>query len=139
MGIISVAHVCIKTNDLERTAAFYCDALGMEKLFTFTRRGEVIGFYMKMDNHTFLEVFVTDHAEATSTGHALSHFCLQTGSVEELRQRLLEKGYSPREIEMGCDNSLQFWVKDPNGLDLEFQQYTEKSSQFTGKDVEVDG
>jgi hypothetical protein len=29
-------------------------------------------------------------------------------------------------------------MKDPNGLDLEFQQYTPKSAQLTGRDVEVD-
>jgi hypothetical protein len=38
---------------------------------------------------------------------------------------------------MGADNSLQFWIQDPNGLDIEFQQYPEHSSQFTGKNVEV--
>ena len=29
-------------------------------------------------------------------------------------------------------------MRDPYGMDLEFQQYTERSAQFTGKDVEVD-
>jgi hypothetical protein len=38
---------------------------------------------------------------------------------------------------MGADDSLQFWIQDPNGLDIEFQQYTEHSSQFTGRNVEV--
>ena len=42
------------------------------------------------------------------------------------------------ELKMGADHTPQFWMKDPNGMDLEFQQYTERSSQFTGRDVEVD-
>jgi len=37
--IESLAHVCSKAADLEKTAEFYRGALGMEKLFTFTRRG----------------------------------------------------------------------------------------------------
>jgi hypothetical protein len=68
----------------------------------------------------------------------LHHFCLETDSIEELRQRLVNRGYAPREIIMGADNSLQFWVQDPSGLEIEFQQYTDCSSQFTGKDVDLD-
>ena len=50
---------------------------------------------------------------------------------------ILERGYAPGEIRMGADQTAQFWMKDPNGLDVEFQQYNEKSSQRTGQDVEV--
>ena len=38
---------------------------------------------------------------------------------------------------IAADNSLQFWAQDPNGLEIEFQQYTERSSQFTGENVDV--
>jgi catechol 2,3-dioxygenase-like lactoylglutathione lyase family enzyme len=116
---------------------FYAGALGMQKLFQFTRQGEVIGFYLKADNDTFIEVFRMDAAEQGNGRQVLHHFCLETDAIESLRQILVEKGYAPREIIMGADNSLQFWVQDPNGLDIEFQQYTERSSQFTGADVEV--
>jgi len=93
MTIKSVAHVCIKTTDLDATRDFYCGALGMTKLFDFMRKA--------------------------------------------LRQHLVERGYTPREIMMGADNSYQFWMKDPNGMDLEFHEYTDKSSQITGQAVEV--
>ena len=58
--IKAVAHVCIKTTDLEKTTAFYCGTLGMEKLFDFTRQGNVIGFYIKASHDTFIEVFQDD-------------------------------------------------------------------------------
>ena len=51
--------------------------------------------------------------------------------------KLVDHGYAPGEIKMGADQTAQFWMKDPNGLDVEFQQYNEKSSQRTGQDVEV--
>ena len=137
MKIKSLAHVCIKTANLEKTIAFYCDALGMETLFTFTRRGEVIGLYMKAANDTFIEAFLVDQAEPTTTNHTLSHFCLETDAIEELRQRLLNKGYSPWPIKTGADKSLQFWIEDPNGIKMEFHQYNENSSQVTGQDIEV--
>jgi len=136
MNIKSLAHVCIKTTDLKVTADFYCGALGMTKFFDFTRKGDVIGFYMKAANETFVEVFLADEVEKSGK-QALNHFCLETESIEALRKLLIERGYAPGEIKMGADQSLQFWMKDPNGMDLEFQEYTAQSAQVTGGTVEV--
>jgi len=137
MTIKSVAHVCIKTKDLTRTLDFYGGALGLQKLFNFTRHGDVIGFYLKASNDSFIEVFRMDDAEQGNARQHLHHFCLETESIEKLRETLAQKGYAPGNIIMGADNSRQFWVKDPNGLEIEFQQYTGRSSQFTGADVDV--
>lgn len=76
-------------------------------------------------------------ARQAGESQTLSHFCFETDSIEELHQRLLENGYLPREIIMGADGARQFWIQEPNGLNIEFQQYTKHSSQFTGKNVEV--
>ena len=137
MNITALAHVCIKTTDLDKTAGFYCDTLGLQRLFDFTRNGKVIGFYMKAGNLSFVEVFLADEVDKIDR-QVLSHFCLETDGIEALRQRMVELGHTPGEVKMGADNSYQFWMKDPNGMDIEFHQYTEKSSQFTGKSVEVD-
>jgi catechol 2,3-dioxygenase-like lactoylglutathione lyase family enzyme len=133
--IASLAHVCIKTTDLEKATQFYCGALGMEKAFHFTRGGKVIGFYIKASQKTFIEVFHADEVAQGTGNQNLHHFCLETDNIERVRHSLI--GYAPTEIKMGCDNSLQFWVKDPSGVDVEFHQYTEQSSQFNGADVEV--
>lgn len=147
MSVKSLAHICIKTKDLQRTLDFYCGALGMEKVFDFTKNGDRIGCYLKASNNTFIEVFRAGETEPirlrpasarqASESRTLSHFCFETDSIEELHQRLVEDGYAPQEIIMGADNALQFWIQEPNGLNIEFQQYTEHSSQFTGKSVEV--
>ena len=109
----------------------------MEKLFNFVLRKEVIGFYLKAANETFLEVFRDGAAAPGAERRTLHHFCLQTDVLADLRQRLVDRGYAPREIIMGADQSPQFWVQDPNGLEIEFQEYTDKSSQLTGHDVEL--
>lgn len=136
MPVKSLAHVCIKTTDLDKTADFYIGALGMEKRFSFTRDGKVIGFYMKAANETFIEVFLADEVEKAGK-QVLSHFCLETENIRDLRESLVRRGYAPGEVKMGVDNSYQFWMEDPNGLSFEFHQYTENSSQFTGRDTEV--
>ena len=137
MSIKSLAHICIKTGDLQRTEEFYCGALEMKKLFNFVLRQEVIGFYLKAANETFIEVFRDGAAAPGAERRTLHHFCLQTDVLSDLHQRLLDRGYAPREIIMGADHSPQFWVQDPNGLEIEFQEYTDKSSQLTGHDVEL--
>ena len=137
MSIKSVAHVCIKTTELEKTGRFYCEALGMKKQFNFTKNGRVTGFYLKASGNTFVEVFEVPDPQASNTNGCLSHFCLETDSIEKLRQKLIDAGYEPRPISLGCDQSYQCWIKDPNGIDMEFHQYTAESSQATGKDVEI--
>jgi hypothetical protein len=52
--------------------------------------------------------------------------------------RLREAGCAPDPIKLGCDQTQQFWVRDPHGLNLEFQEYTDRSAQFRGGTVEVD-
>jgi catechol 2,3-dioxygenase-like lactoylglutathione lyase family enzyme len=136
MSIRSLAHVCIKTLNLDITSDFYCGILGMEKIFNFTRNGKIIGFYMKAANNTFIEAFHADEIEKLGK-QALSHFCLETDSIEALRNDLVARGYSPAEIKRGAAKSLQFWIQDPNGMEIEFHQYTDQSSQMTGQDVEA--
>jgi catechol 2,3-dioxygenase-like lactoylglutathione lyase family enzyme len=136
MTIKSVAHVCIKTTDLKATSDFYCEALGLTKMFDFMRKGKLIGFYMKTGNDTFIEVFLADEVEKIGK-QFLNHFCLETDEIEALHKKLSERGYEPRAIVMGADRSHQFWMKDPNGMELEFQEYTTRSSQRTGQTVEV--
>jgi catechol 2,3-dioxygenase-like lactoylglutathione lyase family enzyme len=136
MSILSLAHACIKTTSLEQTKSFYCDGFGFEKLFDFTRRGECVGFYLKAANRTFIEVFLEGEVENMDK-RTLNHFCLETGDLKSLRQKLVDHGYTPGEIKMGADQTWQFWVTDPNGLAVEAQEYTPNSAQLTHKNVEV--
>lgn len=136
MHIKSVAHVCLKTTDMKATQDFYIGALGLEKRFDFLRKGKIIGFYMKTGNETFVEVFLADEIEKIGK-QPLNHFCLETGDLKALHARIKECGYAPRDIKLGSDGTPQFWMQDPNGMELEFQEYVDISAQKTGKDVEV--
>jgi catechol 2,3-dioxygenase-like lactoylglutathione lyase family enzyme len=136
MSIKSLAHVCLKSADLDATDNFYCGALGMQRLFDFTRNGKVIGFYMKADNTSFIEVFAADQVTPIEQ-QVLNHLCLETDDIVALQKALAARGLQPGEVKMGADNSYQFWMKDPNGMSIEFHQYTDTSSQFTGESVEV--
>ena len=138
-GLKSVAHVCLKSPDLARTLDFYCGALGMERVFDFTKGGQVVGFYLRLAERSFVEVFQADKVVAPGADAALHHFCLETDDMAAVRGRLAKGGFAPEEIRTGADETLQFWVTDPSGVRFEFHQYTEHSAQFAapGGSVEV--
>jgi len=68
----------------------------------------------------------------------IRHLCLE---VEDLDATIAEIRMNDWEItdkKFGCDNSWQAWITDPSGVEIELMQYTEESSQFTGKPCDVD-
>lgn len=138
MSIGALAHICLKTADLAATEKFYTEHLGFEKQFRFTRRGEVIGFYLRIADRVFLEAFSAEAPPPSDPSHNLSHFCLDTDDLSGLRATLVGAGFDPTPIVTGADATLQFWVTDPNGVAIEVQEYTGESAQFRHDDVEVD-
>jgi catechol 2,3-dioxygenase-like lactoylglutathione lyase family enzyme len=135
MNIKALAHICISSKDLDKTRVFYCDGLGLKKVFDFKKKGETSGFYLEVSKGNYLEFFkdATDYADNSS----LRHICLETPNIKALRTHLTAKGISCTESKLGGDGSWQFWIKDPNGVNIEFHEYTAKSSQKTGKPVEI--
>jgi catechol 2,3-dioxygenase-like lactoylglutathione lyase family enzyme len=136
VSLTSIAHVCIFAANLDATLRFYC-ALGLRKQFDFTKQGRVIGYYLRVSENTFIEVFEKPGANGATSASNLSHICLETDAIEGLRQQMADAGYQPGDIKLGCDQSYQFWIKDPNGVDIEFHQYTPQSAQLGQTPVEV--
>jgi catechol 2,3-dioxygenase-like lactoylglutathione lyase family enzyme len=135
--ITGIAHVCIETVDLEQTRHFYCDVLGMEKHFDFIKDGVEFGFYLKVSESNFIEVFATDVLPHIEGKEVLRHICLRTDNIDELIVVLESNGIDVSKKHLGADKSWQVWCKDPNGVDIEFHEYTPESSQLTGKDCHV--
>ena len=138
--ITRLAHVCLKTADLERMTDFYTHVLGLNIKFSFLNaRGQVFGHYFELGSMSFLEIFDSrlsaEHwggrarrlsARARST---YQHFCLEVSDIETAARELSEKGVAVSPLEVGMDNSKQIWIKDPDGNLIEFMEYTETSLQ----------
>jgi len=135
--IKTLGHICIHSNDLERSRNFYCGALGLKPHFDFLKDGELFGFYLQVAPGHFIEVFKADPA-AEIRGQRIHHFCLEVDDIDALRDLLVKHGVEVTPKRLGCDQSWQCWCKDPDGTEVEFQQYTPKSSQFTRKNCIVD-
>ena len=132
-----LAHVCIGAIDLDGAEYFYVDTLGMELAFEFYRAGQRIGFYVKAGETTFLEVFTT--SEAARNGDALiKHFCLEVEDLDAVLSRLSDRGVEASAKKLGADNAWQAWITDPSGIRIELMQYSQTSTQFTGRPVILD-
>jgi catechol 2,3-dioxygenase-like lactoylglutathione lyase family enzyme len=133
MHLKALAHVCAMALDLKKTEEFYCDVLGMKKAFEFVKDGKACGLYLRIGEESFIEFFLDEQPKGDDS--PLRHLCFETADIKALRQRLVDKGIDCGEISLGADASWQFWIKDPNGIAIEFHEYTENSAQLTGKPV----
>ncbi|MDA3874217.1 MAG: VOC family protein [Kiritimatiellae bacterium] len=134
--IIQLAHTCFNTPDLDATLHFYRDILGLDVTFRFLRGEEPIGCYFHLGNQTFLECFTRKSGDYIAGD--IKHFCLQTNDIDALEKTLQAADVPTRGNRMGSDHSKQLWCTDPNGIDIEFQEYSDKSCQKTGEDCHVD-
>ena len=132
-----LAHVCIGATDLAASERFYVDLLGMEKAFSFTREGQRIGFYLKAGDSTFIEVFA-ETGEPSLQRPLVRHFCLEVEDLSAALSVLEDQGIVASAPTFGADAAWQAWITDPSGVRIELMQYSDSSSQFSGRTVELD-
>jgi glyoxylase I family protein len=135
--IKTLAHLCLFSKDLNRSLDFYCGTLGLRRHFDFFKDGALFGFYLQIGPGQFIEIFKADPT-AEIRSQRIHHFCLEVEDIDALRDSLVKRGVEVTRKKMGCDQTWQCWCKDPDGTDLEFQQYTAQSSQASGRNCIVD-
>lgn len=136
--IKSLAHVCILSSNLAKTKAFYIDLLGLSKTFDFFREKEWVGFYIKAGQNQFIEVFLRgEQPPYKKPAVGITHFCLEVESIQTVHAHLKDHGIETTQPLYGVDHSWQIWCKDPDGIDIEFHEYTDKSCQLTGSECQI--
>ena len=136
-GVKALAHVCLASPDLGASEAFYCRGLGLEKHFEFHRDGEVVGFYLKVTEGSYIEIFRQDQVGCEGPC-AIKHLCFEVEDIDGLAAHMRSLGHEVSEKKKGCDGSWQAWTTDPGGASVEFHQYTDASSQRTRADCRFD-
>jgi catechol 2,3-dioxygenase-like lactoylglutathione lyase family enzyme len=120
--IVGVAHIGLKTDNLDAMRKFYTGILGFQEPFSLNNPdGSLMLTYFKVNDHQYIEVFPTlkDPQE-----DRLSHISFETTDAEQLRKYLASKGVAvPDKLPARLDHDLGFDVKDPEGHDIEFMQY----------------
>ena len=130
-----LAHVCIETDDLEKTEKFY-KLIGMRRRFEFKNlQGELVGFYLAFDDKTYIEVIKTSKPKADGN---VRHFAVEVDDVDVIHGTLSAAGVSVTDKEFCIDKNWMITCNDPNDIFIEFQQYTSDSFQLKGGVCEVD-
>ncbi len=131
--IRQIAHVCIFSSDIDVTSKWYRDVLGFEIAFNFTRNGAIFGYYLVAGGDTFVEVFHKSEAKFAETDR-INHICFEVVNMDEALEHIRSLGVEARDKSIGCDDTWQSWITDPDGTKIELFQYTGESAQFVGRD-----
>jgi len=120
--ILGVAHIGLRTDNLEAARRFYGQQLGFAEAFQLDRpEGGLMLVYFKVNDHQYIEVFPGWKGLEELV---LSHIAFETDDARQLRDYLASKGVKvPDALRPGLDGNLSFMIKDPDGHDIEFMQY----------------
>ncbi|MDX1404061.1 MAG: VOC family protein [Woeseiaceae bacterium] len=130
-----LAHVCIETDDLDKTEKFY-EAIGLERRFEFRNlEDELVGFYLAFDDNSYIEVIKTGKPKPEGN---VRHFAIEVEDVDDIHEKLTAAGATVSDKEFCKDRIWMVTCRDPNGIFIEFQQYTSDSMQLKGGVCEVD-
>lgn len=130
-----LAHVCIEAADLERTEKFY-QVIGMTRQFEFrNKKSELVGMYLAFDDNTFIEVIKVKKPREEG---AVRHFAIEVEDVDAMSAKLTAQDIAVTPKMLGSDKTLMVTTHDPNGIFVEFHQYTGDSMQQHGGVAIVD-
>jgi catechol 2,3-dioxygenase-like lactoylglutathione lyase family enzyme len=121
-----LSHACLGSTNLPRTIAFYRELIGCEVAHEFRNAaGELYGVFLSCRNGTFLEFF--NEQQPKPPGGLFRHLCFEVDDVEDMAAVARKHGLTA-EIKRGrTDHILQFFVHDPDGNMIEFQQHDRQS------------
>ena len=127
-----LTHAAIDVKDMEESLAFYEKALGFKKKFELADpdTGAPWIVYIQVCKGQFLELFYTKEGAESgpSPEVGFSHLCFCVESVEKIAEHLTKEGIH---LDIppcrGCDNNLQTWIRDPNGIRIELMEISPDS------------
>lgn len=121
-----LSHVCLGSTDLPRTIAFYRNLLGCRLAHEFRNdAGELYGVFLFCNNGSFLEFFL--ERAPTPKGGLYRHLCFEVDSIEVMAEKFRQLGYAATVRRGRTDRVLQFFVEDPDGNVVEFQEHDRES------------
>ncbi len=127
MQVTGIDHVNVLTDDLEATARFYEEVLGLIRSANSTVASHIAGYWMR-DSAGNAIVHLVDRTTAPgryddyhpgSPTNALHHVALRCTGYEETRARIEGLGLPHRAMEHPALGLAQIFLVDPNAVNLE--------------------
>jgi len=118
------AHTCYRVSDLDRSLAFYCDALGFELQRKMPIRDEAINAFVAPPGSPDQPLELTfNHGrdEPYEIGTGYGHIAISTDDLDGALAQLAEKGIEPEKPPYSVreGGSRLCFVRDPDGYRIE--------------------
>lgn len=151
--------VALSVRDAVNMENFYCTGLGLKKAATLTY-GDMAAYlaenhmadektlsglmmikdrpwidYIEVGPHQYIELFheMDDKKEQPDLKkhYGYQHFCLEVSDINEAWDAVTANGIQPyTQIALGAEGAYQFWMRDPDGNELELMEYTDRALQL---------
>jgi len=133
--ITGIAHIAVTVRDMEKSLDFYTRVLGFKKAFSISepKTGEPWIEYLYMGNGQFVELFYggTKDNPWNEELRGFNHICLQVDDIQSVVERVSKEGVEiTDDLKQGVDYNWQAWIKDPDGIRIEFMQIDERSPHY---------
>jgi catechol 2,3-dioxygenase-like lactoylglutathione lyase family enzyme len=129
MPLFELNHFFVRASNLERSRAFYVDALGFEVMPRpitefpgyWLGVGGQIQLHMGLDGAPGIEQYLigTTAGSARDNAGVIDHIAFQGSDADAMAQRLRAHGVAFKTRHIPSLGMLQFFVPDPDGLMLE--------------------
>ena len=125
--ITRIGHTAIWARDIEVTAAFYRDVLGLPEAFRMQNAaGDALGsVHIYVAANQFIEIFPHGVEHDALPEHAIgySHLCFEVDDAERAIETLRSRGAPiDTELKRGYSKCIQFWTHDPDGNSIELME-----------------
>ena len=126
----TIDHVNIETEDVDRSAEFYSDVLGLESgdRPEFDRPGHWMYVASGQPVVHIIAPLPDNQLLTGSKDAAISHFAMRISDYEEARERLDACGIDYRMVQVPGSGRRQLFFPDPDGVLIELIHYPEQGT-----------
>lgn len=133
--IRGIGHAAITVKDMDRSVAFYTQALGFTKAFEIPNpeNGNPWIVYLNIREGQFIELFYDGTEEITWKPEHIgfNHLCFEVDDIRAAARQVKDAGFKMDvEPQQGCDFNWQAWTTDPNGIRVELMQMDPRSPHW---------
>ncbi|MDR2807448.1 MAG: VOC family protein [Spirochaetaceae bacterium] len=125
--ITRIGHCAIRARDIEKTAGFYTEVLGMQEAFRMRNPVDdtLASVHIYVAPSQFIEIFPHGSEQfpihQNSIGH--SHMCYEVDDAAAYLELVRSRGAPiDSELKKGYSRCIQFWTHDPDGNSIEFME-----------------
>jgi lactoylglutathione lyase len=133
LGFTGVAHIAIRSRDLEASVKFYSEKLGCAEMFRLHRdNGDLMLVYLRLTDDQYIEVFPEGEGEGAPPPRSvgMNHYCIDVADLDATVAELERRGVvMTRGITLGRDGNRQAWLADPDGVRIELMEMASDSQQ----------